>query len=184
MTFIRVVDEDEAKGELQRVYEEVRKARGGLGNIWKAESLHPSALKAHLHLYETLMFGEGGLTRREREMVAVAVSVTNRSAYSIVHHADALGRYVTEPGLVPLLVGDPRKAPLGKRERALVDAAIKLTKDPGAWGKDDVETLRLAGFRDEDVLALAEIAAYFNFANRVANALGVTPEDADKSYNY
>ena len=184
MAYIRVVDEAEATGELKEVYGRIREARGSVGNVLKAESLHPEALDRHVALYQTLHFGKGGLSRREREMVAVVVSVANRCDYCIVHHADALGRYVNEPGLVPLLVGDAKKAPLNPRERALVDAALKLTKEPGAWTRQDVDTLRLAGFVDEDVLAFVEIVGYFNFVNRVANGLGVTPEDADKKYNY
>ncbi|HLE96067.1 MAG TPA: peroxidase-related enzyme [Candidatus Thermoplasmatota archaeon] len=184
MTYIRVVDEAEATGRLREVYEAVRAARGSVGNIMKAESLQPEALQKHLDLYAELLYGKGGLSRREREMVAVVVSAANKCAYSIVHHADALGRYVTEPGLVPLLVADASKAPLDQRERAIVNAAVRLTKHAEEWTKGDVDTLHLAGMQDDDVLGLVQLVAYFNFANRLAIGTGATPEDADKRYLY
>lgn len=184
MTYIRVVDEHEATGELKAAYAHVRASRESIGNVWKAESLHPEAMRRHHDLYSELFFGKGGLSRRERDIMAVAVSAANRCEYCLVHYADALGRYVKEPGLVPLLVADARKAPLNPRERALVDGAVKITKEPGAWTRSDVEALRLAGLADDEIVAFVEIAAYINMVNRVATGLGVTPEDADQKYNY
>jgi uncharacterized peroxidase-related enzyme len=81
MTWIKVIDVSEAEGALREAYDEVASARGGVGNILKAHSLHPKVLTAHLHLYRELMFGKSELTRAERETIAVAVSVVNHCHY-------------------------------------------------------------------------------------------------------
>lgn len=81
MTWIRVIDVRESDGALREAYDEVASARGEVGNILKAHSLHPKVLSAHLHLYRELMFGRSELSRAEREMIGVAVSVINQCHY-------------------------------------------------------------------------------------------------------
>lgn len=81
MAWIKVVDESEADGALRESYEKVGAARGRLANILKVHSVHPEAMTAHLNLYRELMFGHSELTRKEREMIAVAVSVVNHCHY-------------------------------------------------------------------------------------------------------
>ena len=71
---------------------------------------------------------------------------------------------------------DPDTAPLEDRERAIVDYAAKLTRDPGAMRKTDLEPLRDAGLEDDAILWLAEVVAYFNYVNRIADGLGVELE--------
>ena len=81
MAWIKVIDEPEADGELQRVYATVKDARGSAANILKVHSLAPGTLSAHLALYRTLMFGRSDVSRADREMIAVAVSVANACHY-------------------------------------------------------------------------------------------------------
>ncbi|HWG91483.1 MAG TPA: peroxidase-related enzyme [Candidatus Thermoplasmatota archaeon] len=182
--WIRTVEEDAAVGKLAEAYGKVANARGTVANIWRAHSLNPDALEAHLTLYQTLLYGKTGLSRREREMVAVAVAKANGCHYCLSHHADALGRYVKEPGLVPLVASDYTKAPLQPRERALMDYCMKLSQHPDKMTKVDVDALKGHGFTDEEVLDAALVTGYFNFVNRVTVGLGVSSEDAEKSYKY
>ncbi len=81
MSWIKVIDIAEAEGSLREAYAEVASTRGQVGNILKAHSLHPAVMTAHLALYRELMFGRSELTRAEREMIAVAVSVVNHCHY-------------------------------------------------------------------------------------------------------
>jgi len=182
--WVETVEEGQARGRLQEVYEETRAKRGNLANIYVAQSLNPAALAAHRELYLALFYHEGGLTRREREMIATAVSRTNGSAYCISHHADALGRHSTEPGLPALVATDYTKAPLAPRERALLDHAMKLTRAPSAITKDDVEELRRHGYSDAAIVDATQVTAYTNYLTRVANGLGVSHEDVEKTYRY
>jgi uncharacterized peroxidase-related enzyme len=81
MSWIKVIDETEADEKLKHSYDEVRGERGTVANILKIHSVHPEVMTAHLHLYRELMFGRSELTRAEREMIAVAVSVVNHCHY-------------------------------------------------------------------------------------------------------
>ena len=184
MPFIRVVRPEEATGALQKEYERVQETRGAIGNVWKVQSLHPESLGAHLALYQEIHFGEGPLSRRERELVATVVSRANDCNYCLTHHADAFGRHAQEPGLQMLVATDYTKADLSKRERAIADHAIKLTRTPGEVDKDDAEMLRRAGLDDRAILDLTLVVAYFNFVDRVASGLGVSLEDVRGAYKY
>lgn len=81
MAWIKVIHEEEASGKLKEAYAEAGAARGQVANILKIHSLHPQAMTAHLGLYRELMFGPSELTRADRELIAVAVSVTNHCHY-------------------------------------------------------------------------------------------------------
>lgn len=82
MPWIKQIDESQATGKLAELYQQLG---GGqhkqVANILKVHSLHPEALEAHLQLYRTIMFGESGLSRAQREMIAVVVSATNACHY-------------------------------------------------------------------------------------------------------
>ncbi|MCI0389378.1 MAG: peroxidase [Acidobacteria bacterium] len=77
---------------------------------------------------------------------------------------------------IAALESDPDAAPVTPRERALVDYALKLTRQPHAVTRDDVARLRAAGLSDAAIHDAAVIAGYFNFVNRVALGLGVELE--------
>lgn len=81
MTWIGMIPEDEAEGEVLEAYKEAGRARGRLSAILKVHGVHPAVLTAHLRLYVELMFGRSELTRAERETMAVAISVANGCHY-------------------------------------------------------------------------------------------------------
>ncbi len=81
MAWIKVVDEDEAEGELKKLYEKLIEPWGGVDNILKIHSLNPASLSGHFEFYKTLMRGRSALTRAQREMIAVVVSTLNRCRY-------------------------------------------------------------------------------------------------------
>ena len=78
--------------------------------------------------------------------------------------------------LVEALERDYTTAPITPQERAMVDYVVKLTKDATQVRKDDHERLRAAGFDDQAILQITLIASWFNYINRVADALGVGRE--------
>ena len=69
------------------------------------------------------------------------------------------------------------RAPLGTADRAMLDYAAKLTRTPAGVTRADVETLRQNGFDDRAILDIVQIVAYFAFANRLTDGLGVALED-------
>lgn len=173
MTWIRVIKEEEADEALRKAYQRVKGSRGKVSNILAVHSLHPSAMAAHLDLYTAIMFGPSGLSREEREAIAIAVSATNRCPYCVAHHAEALQHYWKDRPRVEEFVAHPRSASLPPRLRALVDYALKLTERPSEMERGDVEALRRHDLSDGDILTVNLIASYFNFVNRIALGLGV-----------
>jgi len=83
--------------------------------------------------------------------------------------------------LVKALEEDYRKAPITKAERAMLDYVVQLTKDATRIGPQDHETLRGEGFDDRAILQITLIGSWFNYINRVADALGVGRKDVERS---
>ncbi len=185
MVWIRIVKEEEADGELRRIYERIRGTRGRTSNIFLSQSLNPGALESHLDLYLRIMFGKGTLSRLQREMIAVVVSAANDCEYCVVHHSAAMRRYIPDDRLVGQLARDFSNARLGSKDRAMLEYVSKLTSRPNSVSEDDLEKLRKVGFADEEILHIVLIASYFNFVNRLAGGLGVSIEADDGSgYKY
>ena len=173
MSWIHEVPEDTAEGEIAALYGTLRETRGKVSNILKVHSLRPAALQHHLDLYMGLLFAPGGLSRAEREMVAVVVSRANGCDYCVEHHLEALRRYLRDESQLALVAADFRKADLKPRQRAMLDYAQALTLQPASIQQHDIEDLRSHGLADADILLLNLIVAYFNFVNRIALGLGV-----------
>ena len=179
MSWIDEIDVDDAEGKLETIYAELVKKRGKVSNILKVHSLNPEAMQNHLDLYMTIMFGKSGLSRAEREAIAVVVSANNDCAYCVNHHAEALRRYVKDDETLEMLMAADGLEALEPRLSNIVRHAEKLTSAPSAMTESDLGELRAVGLSDKDILDLSLITAYFNFVNRVALGLGVefTPEE-------
>ena len=170
MSWIKEIELDDAEGELAGIYAELVEKRGKVSNILKVHSLNPGAMGNHLDLYMTLMFGKSGLSRAEREAIAVVVSATNECDYCVNHHAEALRRYVKDD---ETLSADGLET-LEPRLSNIVRHAEKLTSAPEAMTESDLGELRAVGLSDRDILDVSLIVAYFNFVNRIALGLGVS----------
>ena len=92
-------------------------------------------------------------------------------------HAEFLRRVTLDEALVEQLRADYREAPISPAERAMLDFSVQLTRDATRLQRDDVEGLRAHGFDDRAILQITLIASWFNYINRVADALGVGRDD-------
>jgi uncharacterized peroxidase-related enzyme len=126
-------------------------------------------------MYNDLMLAPSGLSKLEREMIAVAVSAQNRCYYCLVAHGAAVRQLSEDPSLGELMVMNYRAARLSKRERAMLDFAVKTTTEPWLIEDDDRAGLRRAGFSDRDIWDIAAVAGFFNMTNRVASATDMRP---------
>jgi uncharacterized peroxidase-related enzyme len=181
MSWIEEVEVSEAEGKLAQTYAELIEKRGKVSNILMVHSLNPDAMSNHLDLYMTIMFGKSGLSRAERESIAVVVSATNECAYCVNHHAEALRRYMKNRETVSLLMAADGLETLQPRLSNIVRYAEKLTSAPGAMTESDLGELRAVNLSDRDILDLTLIVGYFNFVNRIALGLGVTFSEEEMS---
>jgi len=172
MSWVEEIEQSDASGQLAEVYAGLIEKRGKVANILQVHSLNPAAMQNHVDLYMTLMFGKSGLSRAEREAIAVVVSATNECPYCVTHHAEALSHYIEAEELNMLVEADGLEA-LEPRLSNIVRHAEKLTSAPGAMMESDLGELRAVGLSDKDILDLTLIVSYFNFVNRIALGLGV-----------
>ena len=185
MTWIRMIEEEEARGKLAEYFAQIRNKRGKVASILKVQSLNPESLRAHLDLYLTIMYRRSSLSRRQREMIAVAVSSANECDYCVLHHSEALESVIKDHALVEQVAVDYKKAELSESEHAMLNYAVKLTRHPQKISKEDVAILRDHDLDDEDILNISLVTSYFNFVNRMANGLGVDIESVgERRYYY
>jgi uncharacterized peroxidase-related enzyme len=148
---------------------------GFVPNVLLAYAFDMTKLETFVALYNDLMLGDSGLSKLEREMIAVAVSSQNRCYYCLTAHGAAVRQYSDNPLLGEHLVMNYRVARLNKRQRAMLDFAVKLTASPGSVEEGDRERLRRAGFTDRDIWDISAVAGFFNMSNRVASATDMRP---------
>ena len=148
---------------------------GFVPNVLKAYAFDMAKLSAFVGMYNDLMLAPSGLSKLEREMIAVAVSAHNRCYYCLVAHGAAVRQLSGDPPLGELMAMSYRAARLSKRERAMLDFAVKLTAEPWLVEETDREGLRRAGFSDRDIWVIAAVAGFFNMSNRVASATDMRP---------
>jgi len=148
---------------------------GFVPNVLKAYAFDSAKLAAFVAMYNDLMLAPSGLSKLEREMIAVAVSSHNRCYYCLVAHGAAVRQLSGDPPLGELMVMNYRAARLSARERAMLDFVVKLTAEPWAVEGEDRDALRRAGFTDRDIWDIAAVAGFFNMSNRVASATDMRP---------
>jgi uncharacterized peroxidase-related enzyme len=148
---------------------------GFIPNVLRAYAFDMPKLEAFIAMYNDLMLAPSGLTKLEREMIAVAVSAENRCYYCLAAHGAAVRGLSDDPVLGELMVMNYRAARLDRRQRAMLDFAVKLTAQPFAIEEADREAVRAAGFSDRDIWDIAAVAGFFNMSNRVATATDMRP---------
>jgi uncharacterized peroxidase-related enzyme len=162
--------------DLQKYFRICAERLGLVPNVLRAYSLKPERLRLFINTYNDLMLGKGSrLTILEREMIAVVVSSANRCYYCLVAHGQTVRELSGDPELGELLVMNWRLAPLPARQRRMLEFAHRLTTSPEAITEADRRALRRAGFSAGDVFDIAEVAAFFNYTNRMAAALEMMP---------
>ncbi len=181
MSFIQIIDEEDADGPLAEIYEKIAGARGGVANVLKIHSLNAKSMAAHFDLYKVVQFGRSALSRPLREMIGVVVSAANHCSYCIAHHSEPLYGYRIDKTFVQAIGrGELPTGVVSDAEFALLEYAQHITLSPGA-DASAIERLRAAGWNDAAILDATLVAAYFNFVNRIVESLGVELEADFKS---
>lgn len=159
----------------QKYFDICREKLGMVPNVLQAYAFDIEKLNAFTAMYNDTMFGDSGLTKLEREMIAVAVSSINKCFYCLTAHGAAVRQLSGDPALGELMVMNYKAADLEPRQRAMLDFAEKVTKESGAIGEADRQALRDVGFSDRDIFDISSVAAFYNMTNRVASAIDMRP---------
>lgn len=161
--------------DIRIVFDKCVAKLGLVPNVLSTYSLRPNKLRNFMAMYNELMLAPSGLSKLEREMVAVVVSSANRCYYCLVAHGQAVRQLSGDPELGEMLVMNYRVAKLDARQRAMLDFAWKLTTTPHLVDDADRAGLRAVGLSEADIFDLAETVGFFNMSNRVASATDMMP---------
>ncbi|MGL4441924.1 MAG: peroxidase-related enzyme [Bosea sp. (in: a-proteobacteria)] len=148
---------------------------GFVPNVLKAHAFDNAKLEAFVAFYNDLMLAPSGLSKLEREMIAVVVSSANRCYYCLTAHGAAVRQLSGDPVLGELMVMNWRAAELSLRHQAMLAFADKLTREPHAMVEEDRADLHKAGFGERDIWDISAVAAFYNMSNRLASATDMRP---------
>lgn len=182
MSWIKTIAVDQATGPLADLYRQTADASGRVDNVLLVHSLRPHSMRGHLALYTSVLHHTGNkLPRWLLELVGAWVSQLNGCEYCREHHLAGMQRELGdarrgEKIQCCITEGMLQEAGLSGRERAALVYAEALTRQPAQVSVRLIESLKAAGYSDGEILEINQVAAYFNYVNRVVLGLGVTLE--------
>jgi uncharacterized peroxidase-related enzyme len=170
-------DQNSLDEDIRKYFDICQEKLGLVPNVLRAYTVNPEKFRTFTAFYNQLMIDEETtrLNKLEREMIAVAVSSANRCYYCLVAHGQAVRQFSGDPELGEMIVLNYRSAELSRRHRAMLDFAWKLTLTPHDISEEDRQDLRDAGFSDRDIFDICDVAAFFNYSNRMAHGLDMMP---------
>jgi uncharacterized peroxidase-related enzyme len=156
---------------------EIQKKTGFIPNVFLTLAHRPEELRAFMAYHDTLMDGNSGLSKAEREMIVVATSALNDCQYCVIAHGAILRIRARNPLLSDQVAINYQKADLTMREDAMIEFALKVASSSGALSDEDIAKVRAQGFSMEDVWDIGAITAFFALSNRMANLTSMRPND-------
>ncbi len=175
ISWFPVPTEDQLPENLRGLFSKAKEKIGFVPNVFRVYSFRPERLSAWFAHYKQLHEPTDNLNAAEREMIAVAVSMANGCLYCLVAHGAALREALGDPVMADRITLDYKRARLDPKMEAVLDFAVKLTKDPHDCLQEDIDRLLGFGLTREEAWDVIEIAAMYNFTNRMASATGMIP---------
>ena len=148
---------------------------GMIPNVLQAYAFDIDKLNAFTALYNDVMLADSGLSKLEREMIAVVVSSINKCFYCLTAHGAAVRALSGDPILGEQLVMNYRTTNLDARQKAMLDFAALMTEISQHIEAADRAALRAVGFSDRDIWDISAVAGFFNMTNRIASATDMRP---------
>jgi uncharacterized peroxidase-related enzyme len=164
--------------EMQAYFDKCEEKLGYVPNVLRSYGFDDAKLQAFADYRQELVQNAENLSKLEIEMIATVVSAQNRCFYCITVHGNSVRQLSGDPILGEMMVMNYRAARLPKRQRAMLDFAVKMTVESWAVEEEDRERLRRVGFGDRDIWDIASIAAFYNMTNRLASATDMRPNTA------
>jgi uncharacterized peroxidase-related enzyme len=158
-------------------FDKCRKKIGFVPNVLRAYAHDMAKLEAFAAFYNNLMLAPSGLSKLEREMIAVAVSSDNRCFYCQTAHGAAVRQISGLPQLGERMAMNWRSAGLPPRQYSMLAFAEKITLASARIEEGDRQALRDIGFSDAEIWDIAAVASFFNMSNRMASAVDMRPND-------
>ena len=173
--WVAIPEGDALPEQVEETIRPISEKIGFVPNVARLLAITPEHFVGWWSYFDELMRGPSGLSKTQRELIAVVISAEARCLYCTQAHAAALRLRTKDPVFVDQLVSNYRLAELEPADRAMLDFAVKLTRAPDRSAEEEIEALREVGFTDEDILHIVELTAIFNYNVRLAGSLGLIP---------
>lgn len=177
MAFIKLFKFEKSTGLLKKEYEKGIRRAGRIWNILTIQSQTPEILRDSMRLYNSTMFGNLKISRFDRELLAVVTSISNECEYWIRAHLYDLRSETKDQKLVDQISNNWKESNLSSKQKELCIFAEKLTQKPGNINSSDIDKLKKVGLDDREISEAVQVISYFNYINRIADGLGLQPED-------
>ena len=184
MAFIKLFDFKNSSGLLKKEYEKGLRRAGRIWNVLTIQSQTPEILRESMRLYNSTMFGNSNVPRFDRELLAVVTSISNECEYWIRAHLYDLRSETDNQKLVDEVADNWRESSLSEKQKAICFLAEKLTLSPGKIDVNDINEVKKFGYTDKEISEIVQIISFFNYINRVADGLGLEPEEFIDSKGY
>ena len=162
----------------QKYFDVCAEKLGMIPNVLQAYAFDIDKLNAFAGLYNDIMLAASGLSKLEREMIAVTVSSINKCYYCLTAHGAAVRQLSGDPILGEMLVMNWRAAALDARQKAMLQFAETMTIASASIEEHHRDALRQVGFSERDIWDIAATASLYNMTNRMASATDMRPNDA------
>jgi len=171
-----VADLDSMPDDVRARIEAVQEKAGFVPNVFLALAFRPDEFRAFFNYHDALMLREDcALTKAEREMIVVATSGANDCHYCVIAHGAILRIYAKNPYISDQLAINYRKADITPRQLAMLDFAVKVAMEPMKIDERDHQQLHDAGFDQDTIWDIGNIAAFFALSNRLAHVADIPP---------
>ena len=165
-------------GDIRETILAVQEKAGFVPNVFLTLAHRPAEFRAFFAYHDALMLKEtGSLTKADREMIVTATSAKNDCLYCVVAHGALLRIYAKDPVVADQVAINHLKADITPRQRTMLDFAVKVCLDSASVNESDYAALHAHGFDDEDIWDIATITAFFGMSNRIANSIGMRPNE-------
>lgn len=168
---------DSLPNDIRERLQTVEQKAGFIPNVMRVLARRPAEFRAFMAYHDALMEGDSGLTKAEREMIVVATSGANHCQYCVVAHGAILRIRAKNPLIADQVATNYRQADISLREKAILDYAMKVSRQSAEVTQADRDTAKAAGLSDEDLWDIASISAFFAMSNRLASATEMRPND-------
>ena len=172
-----IPDITELPGDVKKTTLAVQEKIGFIPNVFWTLAHRPEEFRAFMAYHDALMERDGGLSQADKEMIIVATSNDNGCQYCVVAHGAILRVRAKNPLIADQVAVNYRKADITPRQKAMIDFAMKVSKEAQAISDANFDVLRSHGFDDEDIWDIAGITAFFGLSNRMANFTSMRPND-------
>ena len=155
----------------------VQEKSGFIPNVFLTLAYRPDEFRAFFAYHDALMDKDSGLTKAEREMIVVATSSANQCHYCVIAHGAILRIRAKNPQIADQIAINYRKADITPRQRAMLDFAMKVSREAQTISDADFADAAAHGFNNDDIWDIAAISAFFALSNRMANVTAMRPND-------